>query len=279
MQPEGDAKWILDKWKDEAVRTLQSMTDETPTISWEPADPDDGAQAGEGLLTVETVFSLGPDPLFWIQSPAATSHALGARTLRAVGIEEAGGEETRNTCLEIFQQCQAALTQALSTKVQSAISSQTRESEAPPGNHPIYRVSISYREEAAMPLFVRFAPALAAVLAVAAPPAEKEERVEPAPAASASASDRSKTFEVLLDVSLPVCVSFGHAEMPVKEVLRLTTGSIIELNRTISEPVEVIINDCVIARGEVVVVEGNYGVRISYIMSRTERLRTASQAV
>jgi flagellar motor switch protein FliN/FliY len=71
-----------------------------------------------------------------------------------------------------------------------------------------------------------------------------------------------------------VSVSFGRAQLPLKDVLKLTTGSIVELNRTVEDPVELIINNCVIARGEVVMVEGNYGVRIQEILSRQERLRT-----
>jgi flagellar motor switch protein FliN/FliY len=50
----------------------------------------------------------------------------------------------------------------------------------------------------------------------------------------------------------------------------------VELNRSITEPVEVIVNNCVIARGEVVVVEGNFGVRIREVISRQDRLRTLS---
>ena len=84
----------------------------------------------------------------------------------------------------------------------------------------------------------------------------------------------SKTFDLLLDVELPVSVSFGRAQVPLKDLIKLTTGSIVELNRSISEPVEVIVNNCVIARGEVVVVEGNFGVRIQQVVSRQERLRT-----
>jgi len=57
-------------------------------------------------------------------------------------------------------------------------------------------------------------------------------------------------------------------------VLKLTSGSIVELNRTVTEPVEIIVNNCVIAKGEVVVIEGNYGVRIHQVISRNERLRT-----
>ena len=83
-----------------------------------------------------------------------------------------------------------------------------------------------------------------------------------------------KGLDLLLDVELPLSVSFGHAELPIKDVIKLTTGSIVELNRSISEPVEVIVNNVVIARGEVVVVEGNFGVRIKQVVSRQERLRT-----
>ena len=83
-------------------------------------------------------------------------------------------------------------------------------------------------------------------------------------------------FDLLLDVELPVSVSFGRALVPLKEVLKLSSGSIVELNRAVTEPVEVIVNNCVIARGEVVVVEGNYGVRIQQIVSRQDRLRSVN---
>jgi flagellar motor switch protein FliN/FliY len=89
-----------------------------------------------------------------------------------------------------------------------------------------------------------------------------------------SQTPEGKNSDLLFDVELPVCVSFGRAYLQLKDVLKLTTGSIVELNRTVSEPVEVIVNNCVIARGEVVVVEGNFGVRIQEVISRQERLRT-----
>jgi flagellar motor switch protein FliN/FliY len=81
-------------------------------------------------------------------------------------------------------------------------------------------------------------------------------------------------MELLYDVELPVAVSFGRAHLPLKEVVKLTSGSIVELNRAVAEPVELIVNNCVIARAEVVVVDGNYGVRILEIISQRERLRT-----
>jgi flagellar motor switch protein FliN len=79
------------------------------------------------------------------------------------------------------------------------------------------------------------------------------------------------SVDLLLDVELPVSVSFGRAFLPVREVLRMTTGSMIELNRHVNDYVDVIVNNCVIARGEVVVIEGNYGIRVHEIVSRRER--------
>lgn len=86
----------------------------------------------------------------------------------------------------------------------------------------------------------------------------------------------TKNLDLLLDVEMPVSVSFGRAHLALKDVIKLTTGSIVELNRAVSEPVDIIVNNCVIARGEVVVVEGNFGVRVKQIVSKQERLKSVT---
>ena len=78
----------------------------------------------------------------------------------------------------------------------------------------------------------------------------------------------------LLDVEMNVVVRFGHTEIPLREVVRFGVGSMIELNRTVDEPVELLINNYQFARGEVVVVDGYYGVRVTEIGSPEERSRT-----
>ncbi len=84
-----------------------------------------------------------------------------------------------------------------------------------------------------------------------------------------------ETLDLLLDVELPVSVSFGKTQVPLQQVLKWTTGSIVELECMVNEAVEVLVNNCVIARGEVVVVDGNYGVRVQEIVSRAQRLETS----
>jgi flagellar motor switch protein FliN/FliY len=102
------------------------------------------------------------------------------------------------------------------------------------------------------------------------PPAKTAVATLPPPPSAPS----TRNLELLLDVELPVSVSFGRAQLQLKDVIKLTTGSIVELNRSVSEPVDIIVNNCVIARGEVVVIEGNFGVRIKQIVSKEDRLRS-----
>jgi len=74
-------------------------------------------------------------------------------------------------------------------------------------------------------------------------------------------------FDALMNVDLPVSIRFGATEMVLADVLKLTTGSIVEFNHLLNEPVNVVVNDCLVARGAVVIVDGNYGVRISEVVT------------
>jgi flagellar motor switch protein FliN len=81
-------------------------------------------------------------------------------------------------------------------------------------------------------------------------------------------------IDLLLDVELPITVSFGECEMPLRDVLKLTAGSVIELDKSVNDPVTIIVNQKPIARGEVVMVDGNYGVRITEVESTADRIRS-----
>ncbi|MER3420944.1 MAG: flagellar motor switch protein FliN, partial [Chloroflexota bacterium] len=72
-------------------------------------------------------------------------------------------------------------------------------------------------------------------------------------------------------VTLQVRVELGSTRMTVEEVLNLAPGSVVELDRLAGEPVDIVVNDRLIARGEVVVVEENFGVRVTEIVSPRHR--------
>ena len=95
-----------------------------------------------------------------------------------------------------------------------------------------------------------------------------------APGATATAGTVESRIEVILDIDLPVVVRFGRTELPLRALTRLGPGSVIDLGRSPDDPVEVMVSNHVVARGEVVIVGGNYGIRITDVVSPTERMRS-----
>ena len=78
-------------------------------------------------------------------------------------------------------------------------------------------------------------------------------------------NQETTNIDRLLDVEMEVTVRFGSTELPLSEIVHFGSGSMIELNRTVDEPVELLVNNFPFARGEVVVVDGYYGVKITDI--------------
>lgn len=79
-------------------------------------------------------------------------------------------------------------------------------------------------------------------------------------------------LDVLKDIELPVMLRFGRTRMRLEELIRLNTGSLIEFDGSLNDPVELLVNGRVIARGEAVIVENSYGIRISEIASPQDRI-------
>ena len=87
-------------------------------------------------------------------------------------------------------------------------------------------------------------------------------------------SEETSNLALLMDVQLPVSIRFGETEMVLEDIVKLGVGSLIELNSSIDEPVELIVNNRSFARGEVVAVDGFYGIRITEITSAGERFKS-----
>lgn len=99
----------------------------------------------------------------------------------------------------------------------------------------------------------------------------------PAPAASTEAEPVTVTgsnIDLLMDVELPITVRIGTTEMKLVDVMKLGLGSIVELDKLVDDPVEILVNDKLVAKGEVVVFDSNFGVRITEIESKEARIRS-----
>jgi flagellar motor switch protein FliN len=87
------------------------------------------------------------------------------------------------------------------------------------------------------------------------------------------ATTQSTNMDVVLDMELPLIVRFGRTVMSLKALAALGPGSIVSMGRSPDDPVELLVSDQVIARGEVVIVGGNYGVRVTHLVSPTDRAK------
>ena len=81
-------------------------------------------------------------------------------------------------------------------------------------------------------------------------------------------------LELVMDVEVPVSVRFGKKQMLLEEILKLGQGSFIQLDRAVEDPVELLVNQKLLATGEVVVIDGRYAIRITEIVSPAERIQT-----
>ncbi len=287
-------KELLNEFAQRLSASLEAMTGEAPAISWDPlpAAPETEPTA----LSWRQPLSGLPGAI-WLYASEQAWTSAGQMVLAGAGIPDADSAEIRSTYLEVSNQALAGLAQALTKLLQREVNPANggETSDPLPGAARWAEFSVQLGA-ASLVLTLGLENALIAALP---DPGAKPDPAKPATVASAASSapppvamaagagagggnappasnplQGSKTFDLLLDVELPVSISFGRAQIQLKDVLKLTTGAIVELNRSIAEPVEIIVNNCVIARGEVVVIEGNFGVRIQEVISRQERLRT-----
>jgi flagellar motor switch protein FliN/FliY len=84
--------------------------------------------------------------------------------------------------------------------------------------------------------------------------------------------DANSNIDLIMDIPLQVTVELGRTKMPIKEILDLGPGSIVELDKLAGEPVDILVNNKLIAKGEVVVIDESFGVRITDIVSKMERI-------
>ena len=102
--------------------------------------------------------------------------------------------------------------------------------------------------------------------------------VTPAPifeqfAASAKKNGAANDIDLILDIPVQLTVELGRTKIAIKNLLQLAQGSVVELEGLAGEPMDVLVNGCLIAQGEVVVVNDKFGIRLTDIITPSERLR------
>lgn len=98
---------------------------------------------------------------------------------------------------------------------------------------------------------------------------DSQSEAEKTPAVSAEAL----SLDAILDVPVTLAMEFGRTQISIRDLLKLNQGSIVELDRLASEPLDILVNGTLVARGEVVVVNEKFGIRLTDVISPAERIK------
>jgi len=215
----------------------------------------------------------GPvSPRHWVATLTASGEHAGRCTVvvdhpgaaRLAGLLSGGAADVEDASVgdllrEVLSQAAAALaSRPVEERLDLALSTlEPRDGAAADGESLLRAIGAPGLES---PLAVAVAWSDAAADTVAARPASGEGRL-------------GSRIDVILDIDLPVVVRFGRTEMPIRALSRIGPGSVIDLGRSPDDPVEILVSNRVVARGEVVIVGGNYGVRILDVTNQSERAR------
>ena len=104
-------------------------------------------------------------------------------------------------------------------------------------------------------------------------PAQDMEGYTPPSFAQSEEGESEVNLDLILDVPITLSMEVGHAKVPIRNLLQLNQGSVVELDRVAGEPLDVFVNGTLIAHGEVVVVNDKFGVRLLDVVSPAERIR------
>ena len=267
--------WLSEELARQLTQVMEAMLGEAPNVTCvaHELSVTDLAAGENALLWWEQRFSVSGGALMWVGAKRQSWEEIGNRILKSAGVDDGDFDSIRSTYLEIVSQALSGVASVLAVCAGEDVAC-TDGHEATPdsdsGTSYSFEIGVGDQTFLVIGVFSKTLMELPDSVA----PVDMPKRAESPPKSAAGEGGKPTAIDLLLDVELPVSVSFGRAQLALKDVIKLTTGSIVELNRAVSEPVDVIVNNCVIARGEVVVVEGNFGVRIRQVISRQERLRT-----
>lgn len=260
--------WIGVEWAASLRQTLESLTGSVIDVS-------KGHLAGpstDGAVFVwwRQRLAGAEQAQLAVGAPERTWRQLARSVLSAAGLDGDNDDELRQTYCELLEQAlRGFLVAAGATAGREPTGGEMELISAPDGG-PWLQFDIGGTIDSA--IYLAYPDTISELIGKRRADGEIATIAQDATTATPM-SPTPSSIEVLYDVELPVSISFGRARLPLKEVLKLTSGSIVELNRAISEPVDVVVNNRVIARGEVVVVEGNYGVRILDIGNSRDQLK------
>lgn len=239
MNPSGRSAPAIERWIAAFTEVLASASP-SAAVHHRPGTERAGAAEEGGWIWWSQTLSLIPDPAIWIGASAESWTALD-EALRSGSNDSHQGEGIAPAIRDLLTRAAAA---AASVSAAGASPQVSIEAVSGPGLGGSFEIALA--------ITVPGRPEEIDLVA-----AFSENLIRCAPVVAASAAPQS-----VGTLQLPVHVTLGRTTMSLRDVFKLTVGSVVEFRRLVTDPVDIMVKDAVIARGQVVVGSGNYGVKI-----------------
>jgi flagellar motor switch protein FliN/FliY len=258
---------FFEQWAEEFARAVEMFTGERPALSYKPAEKNQAEEWEAKRAEFHWWQQETEDPnkfKAWVGAEEGGWSALGG--------EPGDGNDPKELYQEMLSQANQGAAAVLSSSFINPVKFGNGSVNAPPSlaSLRLGEISIVFREKT-LPALVIALEATAAKILDGPEPAKQAADSEDGEPAAAQAAQRTSMLDRLMDLQLPVSILLGQTVLPIREALKITSGSLIELDRQLGDYVEVMIHGTVVARGEIVAVRGNYGVRIKEVISRKDR--------
>jgi flagellar motor switch protein FliN/FliY len=257
-------------WIEEFARAVEMFTGERPVLSQTPANDAQLEDWEAKLAEFDWWQQETEDPAkfkVWVGAEEACWTAFGG--------SPGDGKDPRELFHEMLSQANQGSAAVLSASFDSPLRFGAGSANPPASLRPLRlaQISVKFRDAALPNLVVALEPAAAQILNGPKPLTSGKDGPAQisAPLSATALKPNPPMFDRLMELQLPLSVVLGQAVLPIRDVLKITSGSVIELNRRIGDYVEVVVHGTIVARGEIVSVKGNYGVRIKEVISRQDR--------
>jgi flagellar motor switch protein FliN/FliY len=250
---------LIEQWMEEFGRAVEMFTGEKPVLTSSQAAGDlTGTDIAEHTWWKQVIENGSPFTV-WAGATESLWNAFGE------------GQDAESTFFEMLTQANQGIAAAFSAGFSSPLRCQDGLVEAPvlPLQMEWAKIRVGFRGTDLGVIFLLVEKAAFAILdsRKRAGAAEIEQRE-----AVAGIVQSPAMLARLLDLRLPVSILLGRARISIKDALKLMPGSVVELDRRVGDYVEILVHGTVVARGEIVSVKGNYGVRIKEVISRQDRM-------
>jgi flagellar motor switch protein FliN len=255
---------FLEQWAAEFINAVRMFTSQEPLVTCVAHDATESpSNASDSYFWWRQDFEIEGRHSLWIGAPEATWSALGVAMASSP-------DGSRDIYLEMLAQSLQGAAHVASAGYPTTIVCGQGVVDPPPNSADLETVEVK------IALSGSTLPSMMALIPPSLFGASSEQRPRiDAPSRGAgqetNADYNRGQIDRLIDLELPMYVALGRAVLPIRDVLRLSAGSLVELDRKLGDTVEIIVHGVVVALGEVVSVNGNYGVRVREIMSRQDR--------